>query len=116
MLTCARRTRLAATLQSDPPTRRSLGERHPCQLRAVGSRSERARLIQQKDERGQTPPCHGAEPALFDADTASLSMLWWIVGHGRVGGWPTSASQPFSTWCIAGEVKIGSTGAVSSAG
>ena len=31
-------------------------------------------------------------------------------------GWPTSASHPFSTLCIAGEVKIGSTGAVSSAG
>ena len=31
-------------------------------------------------------------------------------------GWPMSASQPFSTLYIAGEVKIGSTGGVSSAG
>ena len=63
----------------------------------------RVRMINRADHRGT-------------AAAGCWSLPWGATPAVASVGWPTSASHPFSTLCIAGDVKIGSAGAVSSAG
>ena len=73
----------------------------------------------------RAPVTSSVGPADADAPEASHRGMaavgcWPSPWSGAVAvasvGWPSSASQPFSTRYIAGDVKIGSAGAVSSAG